>query len=110
MGIMIASRLQLLSVCRSLETAGLASDASPHLCDPDTRVGKPRRRHIDRQYDRLATGASARCTSVMRVFAALAALVVAIYPSGWARPGSAVGAIRIGIDTGSPKTVLAPLA
>ena len=56
MGIMIASRLQLVSVCRSLETAGLASNASPHLCDPDTRVGKPRRRHIDRQYDRLATG------------------------------------------------------
>jgi WD40 repeat protein len=34
------------------------------------------------------------------------ALVVAISPSECARPGSAVGAIKIGIDTGSPKTVV----
>src|SRR5271166_4261083 len=41
-----------------------------------------------------------RVAKVMRVLAAPAALVVAISPSECARPGSAVGAIKIGIDTG----------
>jgi len=47
-----------------------------------------------------------RVAKVMMVLAAPAALVVAISPSGCARAGSAVGAIKIGMDTGSPKTVV----
>lgn len=39
---MIANRLHLVNVCRSLETVGLAFNASvrPHLCDPDTQSWK----------------------------------------------------------------------
>lgn len=47
-----------------------------------------------------------RVGKIIRVSAPPAALTVASYPSGSARPSNATGAIKTGIDTCSPSTVV----